>query len=536
MPAKKPAALTQDDLERVVRQHGHRYLSIETVTSVGVGYKIRTVDGVEVPTDELSVQFTVDRKLSPERLRAEGIPLLPESLRTEDGREVPVDVVERVYEVEYRLVEVAAEPEAAPRGIVQGDDADARAARRSRLDTIVPGASVSSPLGSAGTVGAIVYDRTTGEPLLLSNHHVLHDDGGRIGDPCLQPGPFDGGHPERDVFGALTRSHLGLAGDGAVASLRGRDFDAEVFGLGVVPTRVAKADLGDRVVKSGRTTGVTQGIVTRVGVVAKIDYGGRRGVHQVGGFEISPDPAAPPPNHEVSMGGDSGSLWLVVGEDGRPTDVAVGLHFAGETDPDPAAEHALACNLHAILDKLDVALDVPERFHLDDDEMMSAIVQSLEALALRQTAMEAALSQGAATEVRTAAGEKISIPVYGNWCGPGHGSGTPVDAVDDACRRHDQCYAKNGYFNCNCDAKLLADLGPAAAKSGAAGRLAATAIGAYFSVAPCAYHPFGKNFPIPGGTGGTAGLINAGTGAVKSAYKSVKKGAKKVWKKVKGLF
>ena len=55
-------------------------------------------------------------------------------------------------------------------------------------------------------------------------------------------------------------------------------------------------------------------------------------------------------------------------------------------------------------------------------------------------------------------------------------------------------------------------------------------------MAPCAYHPFGKGLPIPGGSGGTAALVNAGTGALKSAYKSVKKGAKKVWKKIKGWF
>jgi hypothetical protein len=31
------------------------------------------------------------------------------------------------------------------------------------------------------------------------------------------------------------------------------------------------------------------------------------------------------------------------------------------------------------------------------------------------------------------------VPIYGNWCGPGYGSGTPVDQIDDACRIHDQC-------------------------------------------------------------------------------------------------
>src|SRR5437763_1203012 len=45
-----------------------------------------------------------------------------------------------------------------------------------------------------------------------------------------------------------------------------------------------------------------------------------------------------------------------------------------------------------------------------------------------------------------------SIPIYGNYCGPGYGdeSGAtaPIDAVDAACRTHDLCYAASGYFNC----------------------------------------------------------------------------------------
>jgi len=32
---------------------------------------------------------------------------------------------------------------------------------------------------------------------------------------------------------------------------------------------------------------------------------------------------------------------------------------------------------------------------------------------------------------------------YGNWCGTG-GAGKAVDAVDEACRAHDRCYANNG--------------------------------------------------------------------------------------------
>ncbi|MEW9701150.1 hypothetical protein [Paenibacillus sp. SI8] len=46
--------------------------------------------------------------------------------------------------------------------------------------------------------------------------------------------------------------------------------------------------------------------------------------------------------------------------------------------------------------------------------------------------------------------------VHGNWCGPGcSGPSAPVDAVDTCCMIHDQCYATNGYFNCQCDWNLL---------------------------------------------------------------------------------
>ncbi|WP_099188416.1 phospholipase A2 family protein [Tepidibacter mesophilus] len=50
------------------------------------------------------------------------------------------------------------------------------------------------------------------------------------------------------------------------------------------------------------------------------------------------------------------------------------------------------------------------------------------------------------------------LPVYGNWCGPGHGGGTPIDKVDEACMVHDKCYGKEGYFNCDCDKALTTEI------------------------------------------------------------------------------
>ena len=50
----------------------------------------------------------------------------------------------------------------------------------------------------------------------------------------------------------------------------------------------------------------------------------------------------------------------------------------------------------------------------------------------------------------------LGVPVYGNWCGPGYGSGDPVDYLDAACKAHDECYGKAAtYFDCDCDLALI---------------------------------------------------------------------------------
>ena len=63
------------------------------------------------------------------------------------------------------------------------------------------------------------------------------------------------------------------------------------------------------------------------------------------------------------------------------------------------------------------------------------------------------------------------VPVYGNWCGPGHGgeSGSPIDPVDQVCCRHDKCYDSRGYFDCSCDRTLLEALPAAIADPGGPG-------------------------------------------------------------------
>lgn len=51
------------------------------------------------------------------------------------------------------------------------------------------------------------------------------------------------------------------------------------------------------------------------------------------------------------------------------------------------------------------------------------------------------------------------VKIYGNWCGPKHGSGTPIDALDRICMVHDNCYDSHGYFNCKCDYNMARSIG-----------------------------------------------------------------------------
>jgi len=333
-------APSPEALRRFVRARAAEFLADPNITSIGIGIK----GGVPC------IQFTVGKKVAKDVAKESKLEALG-ALRTRlidpwlevDGVRVPTDVVERKYRKGFEV-------------IVQ----DVKDARKQRLETLVPGISVSHPTGTAGTLGAIVYDTKSGAPCILSNWHVLHGPEGILGDQIVQPGPHDDNRVSENRAGVLIRSHLGAAGDCAIARIEDRSFDATVYELGVKVKAVARPDIGDVLVKSGRTTGITRGRVRRVDVVAKIDYEGDIGSRNIGGFEIGPLEDADP-NFEISMGGDSGSAWLVAGAGGdplAPTEVMAGLHFAGEGTGNPD-EHALACYAHSVFEKLEISLEPP---------------------------------------------------------------------------------------------------------------------------------------------------------------------------------
>ncbi|MHA1600241.1 MAG: hypothetical protein ACTSW2_05400 [Alphaproteobacteria bacterium] len=310
----------QEVYEKVVKTFGQR----ANVTGIDIGYKY---DG-GVRTDHVTVRIHVREKVPMGALtEAEAFP-------TEiDG--VTIDVIQGHYS-----------PSA--NGILS------LLSRRHRRDPIQPGISIAHPLVSAGTIGAVVFDRVTGAPCILSNWHVLAGSVfAQAGDAILQPGRFDGGRRATDTIAHLERMYLGRRGDAAIAVLNDERQVSRIQRDTTVDVHTTRrAGLGDTVAKSGRSTGVTTGVVDGMGRY-RITYS--VGTHEIEGFLIRASADGNPDNIEISGAGDSGSLWY-----DPATQEGLGLHFAGESDPAPSAEYALACHLDAVLDELNVSLEPVE--------------------------------------------------------------------------------------------------------------------------------------------------------------------------------
>ncbi len=329
---------------RALRRHRNRLLHLDQVVGVGLGRK--EVGGT--PSEELALCVLVRQKLPRHRLAAASI--VPQRL---DGW--PTDVIE------VGALTMLAE-------------------RTNRQRPAHPGVSIGHYRVTAGTLGAIVRDRRSGGPLILSNNHVLANitDGrdGRAarGDPVLQPGHYDGG-TESDVIGRLERfvslyreadapvcpiaraaerwGNRWLArlapgyefrlvrrtgrenqADAAVAApTNSGDVAPEILGIG--PVRgLRQPELGLNVMKSGRTSGVTRGVVRLVEATVRVMMG------EVGSAVFNQQLITTP----MAEPGDSGSLVLTEAAE------AVGLLSAGS---DLAT---VAAPIHVVSDLLEVDL------------------------------------------------------------------------------------------------------------------------------------------------------------------------------------
>jgi hypothetical protein len=178
-----------------------------------------------------------------------------------------------------------------------------------------------APEFQRGTLAAIVIDKITGKPMLLSSYHVLAvDTNWHRGDAILQP-PVDGGS-SRVVGNLKDALLLGTEGiDAAVATIDASVQIAHAI-AGIGPTnQIAEPVPYMRVRKSGIATGVTKGIIHTTEDKDDITYnfiGTRTMTHLI---RILPDP----PNTIFSTGGDSGSA--IVADDGSGR--IVGLLLGG---------------------------------------------------------------------------------------------------------------------------------------------------------------------------------------------------------------
>jgi hypothetical protein len=305
------------------------------VTAVDVGLKISHGQ----ITDVLALRVHVARKRPVAELAESEVfnDADADSPYEVDG--FPVDVIEASYG-----------PSSGPVVLEDADVAEA-VDRRTRIRPVLGGISVGNPRITAGTVGAVVFHRRTCEAMILSNFHVLAGAlAARAGEAILQPGALDGG-TAADRVASLTRFRIDAAMDAAVAALdAGVAFDREVLALGTI-TGTATPVLGMAVVKSGRTTGITRGIVDGVSLTASINYGSDVGVVTLTDqVHLVPRPPWPSVDAELSMGGDSGSVWLE-----EATSRAVGLHFAGEVDPAPSSEHAICTPIERVMTEFEIS-------------------------------------------------------------------------------------------------------------------------------------------------------------------------------------
>jgi hypothetical protein len=146
-------------------------LAKENVVGVAVGFK----EDKEATSGELSVVVLVEQKKPLAALSAQDVvPPEVDGVRTD------------VYEVGY----------------LRAFDTP-----RDRFRPIIPsGVSIGHFKITAGTLGTIVTDRTTGEKLILSNNHVLaNSNDSLVGDAILQPGTTDGGQNPADMVAKLER-------------------------------------------------------------------------------------------------------------------------------------------------------------------------------------------------------------------------------------------------------------------------------------------------------------------------------------------
>jgi len=277
-------------------------MALPGVNAVDVGYKY--VKGKQ--TDEVCIRVHVDQK-------KKTVPAKDKIPETING--IKTDVIQRkIYPLQFglrkKLTEISLQADNTNYATVKGGI------------SIGPDRAIGGYV-FAGTLGCIVRDNATNNPMLLSNFHVMCvDSGWHTGDQMDQPSRVDGG-THSDNIGNLSRAVLSDHVDGAISTLSGRPYSCEIVDIGYV-AGTTTAVLNSAVRKRGRTTLLTYGFVDSIAATVRIDYGdgiGEKTLHDQ--VSIRPDTSH---NPKFSDHGDSGS---VVVDNSRKI---IGLLYAGSDD------------------------------------------------------------------------------------------------------------------------------------------------------------------------------------------------------------
>lgn len=294
------------------------YLYNRRVSLIDIGFQIKDNKITSVPAVRVHVRY------KPHGAAFETFAEQhPEELIDKSQIDYPVDIIEAKYQLHWHVLRPVKKP-----------------LRGQYFNPLSGGISISNEWDyNFGTLGGKVRDRLTGDDMLLSASHVLSGFYRKSELRIYQPGTADGGK-HLHTIAWLIRDVMDKGIDAAVARLAGnRPIVNDQIGLGPV-LGVMEPVLGSRVIKSGRASGITEGIVTGLEGIITIPYRGFRRIirHLV-------HIAQTPERGQVSTGGDSGSWWLE-----KETKKAVGLHIAGSDLP----EYGLAIAMPEVLDALNV--------------------------------------------------------------------------------------------------------------------------------------------------------------------------------------
>jgi hypothetical protein len=278
-------------------------------------------------------------------LNAEGEPVIQVLVESADVRGIPrnLDGFDVVVKVTGRIVPFKGPPGGIGGGGGGGGGVSHKAKQTPPIQLGTSGGwrfNLSNGYCCGGTLGSLVD--IDGTQYILSNYHVFYGDivnGGNgitagTDDPVIQPGLIDVGCNENNAQDVATLEgtkslpesnvDAGIAEviDGQVAE------SGAILEIGTISSQTVGAAIGQKVKKSGRTTGLSRSTVNGLNATVSVSYDNEC----AGGFAFTKiftgQIIVKNRGSKFLAGGDSGSLMV---EDVNSNPRAVGLLYAGSS-------------------------------------------------------------------------------------------------------------------------------------------------------------------------------------------------------------